>query len=679
LATLALCAACATGCAGRGHAPGTIVFEGDRSGREALYAVRPDGSGLTKLLDLPRGANVFWSRDGAKALLLAYRPTALVLEPASRTRRSIRLARFETATDVAPWSDMLWSPEGKRLAYATSDGHIVMLDVASGARRRITDGSSDGAVAWSPGGKRVLLVDWSDGALETAPVNGGPRTRIARLPAASDADAVPEWSGDGKWISLLNVQGGVLYVARADGTGFHSISNDALGAAWSPAGARIAFAGARGTVVVDLEHGYRWQLTRDRTGGALAWSPDGQRIIFTRSDLGHRGQALDHARLWTMKADGTDQHAVTHAFPDGGSDGPALWIRGTVSGTPVPNLPLAAVGARTTSTRLPIVALTAAGAQAAVAQGLGGQRDVRDPLGPIVVWDPVRRSAARISIPGCGDAFDVKLDGVFFTAGGVGYRCDDPFVSYGEDDTLWLVRSGRRPVEIVHTADSEFSGAFVGGLAGDGNKIAFDVGVIGTKTSLGVVYTKRSRIWKATGMRMAIVRTFKGEARVASVDAGRIAVLRDGKAVSVLSRSSGIRTFAFRGGRVLGAALDGPRLVVLQNKRLTVLDLRTGRPTASCPVRRGFGPAPELEDAQGDLAAYVVGVAIHVLRLTDGHEIVIDTRNATEPVFARLVPIGLFYSFNESYAKLPGRLAFVPRADLERALRSGTGTRLLCT
>jgi hypothetical protein len=55
LATLALCAACATGCAGRGHAPGTIVFEGDRSGREALYAVRPDGSGLTKLLDLPQG------------------------------------------------------------------------------------------------------------------------------------------------------------------------------------------------------------------------------------------------------------------------------------------------------------------------------------------------------------------------------------------------------------------------------------------------------------------------------------------------------------------------------------------------------------------------------------------------------------------------------------------------
>jgi Tol biopolymer transport system component len=247
-----LCAVCATGCAGRGHAPGTIVFERDRSGREALYAVRPDGSGLTKLLDLPQGANVFWSRDGAKALLLAYRPTALVLEPASRTRQSIRLPRFETATDVAPWSDMLWSPEGKRLAYATSDGHIAMLDVASGARRGITDGSSDGAVAWSPDGKRVLFVDWSDGALETAPANGGPRTRIARLPAASDADALPEWSGDGKWISLLNVEGGVLYVARADGTGFHSISNDALGAAWSPAGARIAFAGARGTVVVDL-------------------------------------------------------------------------------------------------------------------------------------------------------------------------------------------------------------------------------------------------------------------------------------------------------------------------------------------------------------------------------------------------------------------------------------------
>ena len=80
-------------------------------------------------------------------------------------------------------------------------------------------------------------------------------------------------------------------------------------------------------------------------------------------------------------------------------------------------------------------------------------------------------------------------------------------------------------------------------------------------------------------------------------------------------------------------------------------------------------------DGREGLAAYVVGAAVHVLRLSDGREIVIDTPNATGPVFARFVPNGLFYSFNESYAERPGRLAFVARSDLERALASRAAVR----
>jgi hypothetical protein len=375
-------------------------------------------------------------------------------------------------------------------------------------------------------------------------------------------------------------------------------------------------------------------------------------------------------QLWTLKADGTDPRPVTHAFPDDGSNGPAVWVEGSVHGTPGSKLPLVSLrGARTITTRLPIVALAAAGDWAAVAQGLGGRIGFRGPLGPIVVWNLVRRTTSQIAIPGCGRAYDVELTGVFFARGGIGYRCDNPAISYGEDDTLRLVRPGKGAVEIVHTRDSEFSGAFLGGLAGDPSAFAFDVGVI-ARTARGDVRVVRSRIWKVTGLREAVVRTFAGDATVASLDAGRIAVLRGGKTVSVLAPGRAIRTFTLGGSEIVGAALDGPRLVLLQSTRLTVLDLRTGRRTASWPVRRGFGPAPELEDVQGDLAAYVVGVAVHVLRLSDGREIVIDTPSATNPVFARFVPRGLSYSFNESYAKRPGRLVFVTRPELERALAS---------
>jgi hypothetical protein len=103
------------------------------------------------------------------------------------------------------------------------------------------------------------------------------------------------------------------------------------------------------------------------------------------------------------------------------------------------------------------------------------------------------------------------------------------------------------------------------------------------------------------------------------------------------------------------------------------------RPDGTGLVRLPPGTAPygtsvawspdgaELEDAAGDLVLYVAGAAIHVLRLSDGRDVVIHTPDATEPVFARLVSNGFFYAFNVAYAKRPGRLVFVTRADLDRA------------
>src|SRR5436190_19506023 len=133
-AAAALFAAFATGCGGHGRAPGTIVFESDRSGRAAVYAVREDGSGLKKLLDLPEEAEVIWTRDGTKALVLAY--PSFVFTPASRARRIIRLPGL--ASDNVP----SWSPDNKRLVFATGHGDVVALDGTSGVRHRLAEGSN---------------------------------------------------------------------------------------------------------------------------------------------------------------------------------------------------------------------------------------------------------------------------------------------------------------------------------------------------------------------------------------------------------------------------------------------------------------------------------------------------------------------------------------------------------
>jgi WD40-like Beta Propeller Repeat len=660
-----LVAALAAGCGGHGRAGGTIVFQGSGSGRAALYAMRPDGSGLTRLpVRLPAdGAVVSWTRDGTKALVTYDTgnggAAGYVYEPAAGTRRVLRLPGLlgGSAVLAEDLTLMPWSPDGTRLLLGTDTGDVV-LDVETGVYQFVRDERATDLLTWSADGKSALFPAGRD--IYAAPADGRPATRLMRLPFEPGA---LEQSADAKWLSFERYGArDTVYVVRTDGTGLHPIARDAESSAWSPTGERLAFADHHGVDLVDLENGHRLLLSDELLGDPAnegpAWSPDGRRILYWRDDLGDGAALAQHLQLWTVKADGTDAQPVTHAFPvDYGADEPA-WVEATVEGTPPPSLPLVSLSAtRTTTTRLPIVALAAEGDRAAVAQGFGGVPGSHGSLGPLLVWDRLRGTTATVAVHGCG-----AVDDVLLVAGRVGYRCDNASEGYSVRDELRLGRA-----VLARTHGEEFSGSFLGGIVADRGAVAFDVESAGNGVG-GTFRIRRTAIWNATGGRAKLVRKLVGEARVADLDAGRIAVVRRRK-VAVLLPGGGIRTFALA-ARVLGAALDGPRLLVLQRARVTAIDLRSGRPTASWHVRGGLGPPAELEDAQGDLVAYVVGAAVHVLRLSDGHELVADTPNATEPVFARLVPGGLFYSYNESYAGRPGRLAFVTRAVLERALAS---------
>src|SRR5205823_10612647 len=207
-----------------------------------------DGSGLRKLFDLPEEAEVIWTRDGTKALVLAH--PSYVFTPASRARRTIRLPGL--ASDNVP----SWSPDDKRLAFATDHGDIVALNVTSGVRHRIAEGSNGFAVAWSPDGTRVLFIGDSNDALYTAPARGGKRRRLLRLPGDVSLGALLQWSADGKWISLFDADyfPATLNVVRGDGPRLRLIVRNARDAAWSPTGDRTACVGHRAALVSAVAH-----------------------------------------------------------------------------------------------------------------------------------------------------------------------------------------------------------------------------------------------------------------------------------------------------------------------------------------------------------------------------------------------------------------------------------------
>jgi Tol biopolymer transport system component len=112
--------------------------------------------------------------------------------------------------------DPRWSPDGKRLAYATeavNDPYsrvtrsvLWTVDVESGAAVQVSAGDAVQPV-WSPHGNRIAF--WTNNAgkrdISTIAAAGG-----SPNPVTNDAatDWAPEWSPDGRWLYFVSDRGG---------------------------------------------------------------------------------------------------------------------------------------------------------------------------------------------------------------------------------------------------------------------------------------------------------------------------------------------------------------------------------------------------------------------------------------------------------------------------------------
>ena len=118
-----------------------------------------------------------------------------------------------------------------------------------------------------------------------------------------------------------------IYIMDSDGAGVQRMTDGgyATSPSWSPNGQFLTFAwdrkygpgapGGQDIYVMDIAS-KRWtQLTHDAGRNDFpSWSPDGRHIVFQR-ERGH------NVEVWSMLADGTEQHALTH----GGNDSMPNW------------------------------------------------------------------------------------------------------------------------------------------------------------------------------------------------------------------------------------------------------------------------------------------------------------------------------------------------------------------
>lgn len=170
----------------------------------------------------------------------------------------------------------------------------------------------EGPPAWSPDGKRIAFVSYSDGQIYLMNGDGSNRTKLPQpVGLQPEAYAVSQlvsrdlaWSPDGETVAFhadCNI-----YIMPADGSSTPrklTTVRDwqcARSPAWSPDGKQIAFSGHRGAEYdFDPDHIYVMDVSREgetnqwrqlTTGPASdlspSWSPDGTEIAFVSGSAG---------------------------------------------------------------------------------------------------------------------------------------------------------------------------------------------------------------------------------------------------------------------------------------------------------------------------------------------------------------------------------------------------------
>jgi Tol biopolymer transport system component len=245
-----------------------------------------------------------------------------------------------------------WSPDGSEVSiFCCDDGgaaHLLNPDTGEVRRLEQADPTLDSycGAAWSPDGARLSCEAYGvddpslNGIYSVRASDGGDMTRITSNPGGQDTPG--EYSPDGTRIVFVRFEDDVpvgYFVTNVDGTGVRQLTPDGMilddsgfGGSWSPSGDDILFV-ARET---EEHHKAIWIVNADEgspeplaitpaCGGPLGaadeygcyspdWSPDGEKIVFTRSEPDGSNETI-----WIVNADGSSPVQVT----DGTDDNPS--------------------------------------------------------------------------------------------------------------------------------------------------------------------------------------------------------------------------------------------------------------------------------------------------------------------------------------------------------------------
>ncbi|MGD0547640.1 MAG: translocation protein TolB [Terracidiphilus sp.] len=217
------------------------------------------------------------------------------------------------------------SPDNARIAFSSLDGRGWAIRMYSLELNRLvsfpagTEGGSNLSPAWSGDGTKVAFSSSRSGDSEIwiADASGGNAHSITSLRGPNVAPTWnPRTNAQIAWVGGITGEP-QIYTVDQDGANVQRMTDMgyAISPSWSPSGMFLTFSwnrkygpgapGGQDIYVMDIST-KRWlQLTHDAGSNDFpSWAPDGRHIVFERSIGGH-------SQIWTMLADGTEQHQLT--------------------------------------------------------------------------------------------------------------------------------------------------------------------------------------------------------------------------------------------------------------------------------------------------------------------------------------------------------------------------------
>jgi Tol biopolymer transport system component/serine/threonine protein kinase len=197
-----------------GGGTGQVVFASTRSGIPQLYLVNADGTDLTQLTIMERGAcQPSWSPDGSQLVFISPCLGRADFLETIYNESSLYIINVDGSglkqLTPAPGSDFepAWSPDGTRIAFTSVRGgfrQIYSLDIDTLEITLLTNTTSameSSQPAWSPDGTKIAYLVKRVGTYQVWSMNEDGQEAVQLAHSGQELwDYLPSWTPDGRTV-----------------------------------------------------------------------------------------------------------------------------------------------------------------------------------------------------------------------------------------------------------------------------------------------------------------------------------------------------------------------------------------------------------------------------------------------------------------------------------------------